>query len=97
MQSPDSSMLKALDAPERAQEDILDDVFGVAGAACVAWKAAVGPSPDRRQRALDQNRRRLWIAGLGALQDVQGRIRRRVGACTLESTPIDLPGVFSRS
>ena len=79
-------MLEALDAPEGSQEDILDDVLGVGLAACVARQPAARPPPDRRQRALDQDRRGLLVAGLRPLEDVQGRIGQ-IGGCTVEGVP----------
>ena len=80
-------MLEALDAPEGPQEDILDDVFRVGVAACVARQPPARPPPDGRQRALDQNRRRLLVARLRPLEDVQGRIGQRSAACTVEGVP----------
>ena len=56
------------------QECILDDVFRVGVAACVARKPPARPPPDRRQRALDQDLRGLLVAVLRPLEDMQGRI-----------------------
>ena len=75
--------LEAPDPPKRIEERFLNKVVGIGRASRPARQAAAGPALERFQVAGEELVERRGVAGVGPIEQVEGRVgvrRRRVRA-----------------